>query len=1086
MSTRKSNSKVLVFLVILSFIFLINNVIAISIPYTITPNGTTQNTSINILYNISASEGLNELTFNWNNTNNTLFNNDLLAWWAFNNNTWLENSTYIHDYSRKNNTITINNNASWGLDYGKIDGGYYFRGRNLSSSFNSSDYLQLNKWLVYNNTPAYSISLWVKPYNYDHPSGDASNIINVYGYNAIKYFTSNSNCAFNFNNVSNNDKTVSAICPKGNWSFLTATLTYNESTNTGEIKMYLNGELSQNKTTDGLMRYSQADKITIGSQEIFTGYNFLSYNGSIDDIMIWNKSLTNSEIYILYKSQLRKRDSQNWTYDIYNLSINNINLSSSQQTESYNYNLYAVNSTSTISSSQKTIIRIIKQSLANFNFATLIGTLDRYFYGANVHNSYLSNGRTIDTNNDGIRETSSNLTWHREMFLDAGLRYAREDMNLGGYYNGFCDSGFEYWFNTTALTNASNDGINLLPCVSDQGFAYSSALFSRSTDSHSGIYSMNITSKNLTSDGTFGTGSHHALFFGQTNKLYLDIGSTYNFSVWIKGNGTVRLGIQNTDTYAEGATSILLNDSWVLYSRTLNITYNSITGYRLVIDDINATDTLLIDDINFTKNGQDLHNTWWRIPSATINTTKIEEYQWARANGVKTLNIISYTPTFLKNLTTTWCDLNSSKGTDPCPPLNYDIFGQLVVDYINWTTNDGEYLDVVEYEVWNEPDISFWLSALATDNIAKSNEYIKLYNTSVTKVKEKYPNAIVFGAGLAGIYRYNMTNTYLSNFTDIQRNRTISYHRYAPSSAQSINIGNYLRNDTDDAKSRCDAYNSNCSLFIINEWNIYGGGFLENNSQKAMLDYIQGYIEVASKYPNSRLTTYQWSEGYLYNNTAYYPEYPSKWHMVLEPSMGGGDIRPQYNVTYKMSRYMPALGNIYNVTRDDNNISVSSSIIGSTKNIIITNKANEARNLSISISGVNRLIDVDSKVIYDTSSGSLDLGVLDAYDVRYYTEPILTQGDGVTIYRNYLGEYLYQIADGTGLGATCDTTTLMGYNLILVFSAVAIFVFVGYKVYEDGFENVDLTQILLLGVGVIVAVILFQASADNLAIGSCG
>jgi hypothetical protein len=70
-----------------------------------------------------------------------------------------------------------------------------------------------------------------------------------------------------------------------------------------------------------------------------------SFNGTIDDVIIWNRSLSANEVSQLYKSQLTQYDTDNKSFQ-YNTSISAI---------STPYQLFISNSTNQISSTLNSI-----------------------------------------------------------------------------------------------------------------------------------------------------------------------------------------------------------------------------------------------------------------------------------------------------------------------------------------------------------------------------------------------------------------------------------------------------------------------------------------------------------------------------------------------------------------------------------------------------------------------------------------------------------------------------------------------------------------------------------------------------------
>lgn len=66
----------------------------------------------------------------------------------------------------------------------------------------------------------------------------------------------------------------------------------------------------------------------------------------------------------------------------------------------------------------------------------------------------------------------------------------------------------------------------------------------------------------------------------------------------------------------------------------------------------------------------------------------------------------------------------------------------------------------------------------------------------------------------------------------------------------------------------------------------------------------------------------------------------------------------------------------------------------------------------------------------------------------------------------------------------CSTFTRTGFALILIIASIMIISYLAYSVYEDGWETLTWQKVLWMSVVVIVCVIMWQASAQNLG-GTC-
>ena len=97
-------------------------------------------------------------------------------------------------------------------------------------------------------------------------------------------------------------------------------------------------------------------------------------------------------------------------------------------------------------------------------------------------------------------------------------------------------------------------------------------------------------------------------------------------------------------------------------------------SFRFVIDSIDSSEELLIDDVEITEDGVNYS------PPFTFAgdlTSRVEQLQWAKDNQIKILLIISYMPEWLADTNFEGCDLNK---LNRCSPKNYSLLACLVHD----------------------------------------------------------------------------------------------------------------------------------------------------------------------------------------------------------------------------------------------------------------------------------------------------------------------------------------------------------------------------------------------------------------------
>ncbi|MFH1641544.1 MAG: LamG domain-containing protein, partial [Nanoarchaeota archaeon] len=265
-----------------------------------TPDNASTQTATNVEVNISITEAadLDEVIYNWNGTNFTIFNDSLVLMYNFDNVSDLnENSTHVLDISGHDNNATVIG-ATWNAG-GKYGGAFEFDGDNdYISSFNPYDI----------NTGNLSISFWVYPY--EAPSSNHRTLI------SNRYDTSGTNykLAINYDddpqgtiyvNIvddSETDFNSDSALALNAWNHLFFTRSGSS------CKIYLDGVLDKEESSCASGDISSNSDWVIGVTE-----DSDIFYGLIDELRIWNRSLTAAEIQIQHMSNLKKYNIENWS-----------------------------------------------------------------------------------------------------------------------------------------------------------------------------------------------------------------------------------------------------------------------------------------------------------------------------------------------------------------------------------------------------------------------------------------------------------------------------------------------------------------------------------------------------------------------------------------------------------------------------------------------------------------------------------------------------------------------------------------------------------------------------------------------------
>jgi parallel beta-helix repeat protein len=273
-------------------------------------NGTIDgNTSIEI--NISTIEyNLNKFIWNWNTTNYSLYDNGLVLMVDCNNVSSLgENNSAVKDFSKYSATGIVWGNAA-PVARGRYGGGCNFTGWPGEINFTRTAAL---------STENITISAWI--WSKSPPLPDAAMDIVSYGPDA-HYITVTGNGKFlgGIQYVVDEYIEGTVTVNDGKWHHVAMT----RDADTDNVVIYVDG------VSDGsyhsLIGLTFDDPIIIGSDAADADAYSEGFNGTIDEVRIWNRPFSLNEIKQVYYSSLSKFNATQWyfyanesnlTYDTY-------------------------------------------------------------------------------------------------------------------------------------------------------------------------------------------------------------------------------------------------------------------------------------------------------------------------------------------------------------------------------------------------------------------------------------------------------------------------------------------------------------------------------------------------------------------------------------------------------------------------------------------------------------------------------------------------------------------------------------------------------------------------------------------------
>lgn len=221
--------------------------------------------------------------------------NGLVAYYPFN-----ENS--LDESGMENHGTSVGANLTEDR-FGNLNSAYLFDGTLSVSNpggYASYIYAQDASSINFNETLAFTFSVWVK--GLPQQEGEGAGIITKgLGHHREQYLLDvyRNNYRFMVNNPSGYNPTINpGISPSNEWEHLCCVFNSTE----GIMKLYLNGaEVGSTTPVTSLIQTSEP--MVIGSR-IKSSVNYdLNFNGSIDDVRMYNRALNREEIGLLYNEK---------------------------------------------------------------------------------------------------------------------------------------------------------------------------------------------------------------------------------------------------------------------------------------------------------------------------------------------------------------------------------------------------------------------------------------------------------------------------------------------------------------------------------------------------------------------------------------------------------------------------------------------------------------------------------------------------------------------------------------------------------------------------------------------------------------
>ena len=412
----------------------------------LTPTGTTENKSFIAEWNFTEAN-LKSVKWAFNETNTTIYNSSLydgvVINLQMNNYSSLgENSTLIYDISGNGNNGTMNENVTFSSGiYGS--GAYYIEKEKENSRITVADSNSLDI------TGNLTVSMWV---NLNAIQGSDTTLLSKYegGYIYRDNYgirTYDDAVYFEVGNGTGDDKAYAnfdGFLTENEWVHIVGT--YNGSL----VSLYRDGVLKDTTPFSNPLDATN-EPLIIGSNSKYDN----KYNGSIDNVIIWNRSLSIEEISQLYNDSVYKYDNNDWVF------YANESMNTNTTGISYDYYLCSSNSSDSENcTTTKTITRIPESETITGNFTNLHKTLpNNNPIGVSITSCGLGNSSNADSRYTCFLDTGEvnylpsyhlspmyNRTWYNSTLLDLRTGWIRNNIGEVGdiYSNTTDESGVNY------------------------------------------------------------------------------------------------------------------------------------------------------------------------------------------------------------------------------------------------------------------------------------------------------------------------------------------------------------------------------------------------------------------------------------------------------------------------------------------------------------------------------------------------------------------------------------------------------------------------------------------------------------------
>ena len=468
---------------------------------------------------------LSTFKFNWNDTNYTYYDDSLVLAYNFDNVSAIgENATRAVDVSRSGNNGTLVNGAAWATN-GKYGGALSFDGVN--------DYVDAGNAPSLNITDAITISAWIYPFSWRDANNFSSRVV-CRGYPNRGYDVYLDSGLIGVWWGASNYNSNSNVLVLNSWQHIVLTF----SSATHKAYYFVNGVDAGSSTVAGTLP-STTDSLYIGSYDLSTRF----FNGLIDEVRVWNRSLSADEIKQHYYSSFNKYAPDKWLFSYTPHSVG-----------SNAYYGYAQVTTGNASYSEVRELEVENNAVA-------------FIPQTPADRSFTSNASiTINASIAGIPLDWVKFNWNGAPANSSGANYSFYDSSLLAAYNfdnvpSIGDSAAKAADVSKQLNNATLFGNTVLLLHLDEGTgnkAYDESTWLNNCT----IYGSPAWVAGKSGSGLGFDGVNDAVYV--SNSTSLDVANAFTIEMWVRRSNVSYsildfLRRDSADTYALGTGSNATN-----------------------------------------------------------------------------------------------------------------------------------------------------------------------------------------------------------------------------------------------------------------------------------------------------------------------------------------------------------------------------------------------------------------------------------------------------------------------------------------------------------------------------------------------